>query len=111
VLGQSYAQLAETSADCLRLGVVQDNGPNPTHPQIRQAVERLGRVEWVFLPTYAPYLNPEEKVWRWNKQRLGHAHPDCDDCNEFQHQIAATLDDANRHQEDLLRYCGLQLKK
>jgi transposase len=111
VLGQYYTQWAETYADCPRLCVVQDNWPHHTHPQIRQAVERLGRIELVFLPTYAPYLNPEEKVWRWTKQRLVHAHPYGDDFNEFKHQIAATLDDADHHREDLLRHCGLQLKK
>lgn len=110
VLGPYYAQWVETYPDCPRLCVVQDNWPNHTHPRVQQAVERLGRVELVFLPTYAPYLNPEEKVWRWTKQRLLHAHPYCDDFNEFKRQIAATLDEANHHPKDVLKYCGLQLK-
>ena len=110
VLGQYYGQLAETYADCPRLCVVQDNWPNHTHPEVRRVVERLRRLELVFLPTYAPYLNPEEKVWRWTKQRLVHAHPYCDDFHEFKRQIAATLDDADQHRDELMRYCGLQLK-
>lgn len=110
VLGQYYAQLAEAYTDCPRLCVVQDKWPNHTDPQLLRAVERLGRAELVFLPTYAPYLNPEEKVWRWTKQRLVHAYPYCDDFNEFKGQIAAALDDTDQHGEDLLRYCGLQLK-
>ncbi len=108
ILSQYYGQLARVYADCPRLCVVQDNWPNHTHAQVRQVVERLRRVELVFLPTYAPYLNPEEKVWRWTKQRLVHAHPYCDDFDEFKRQIAATLDEADRHRGDLLRYCGLQ---
>lgn len=54
-------------------------------------MQRLGRLELVFLPTCAPYLNPEEKVWRWAKQRLVHAHPYCHDFNEFKRQIAIAL--------------------
>jgi len=105
-----YEQLAQAYPDCLRLCVVQDNWPNHTHPEVRRAVERLKRVELFFLPTYAPYLNPKEKVWRWTKQRLVHAHPYCDDFNEFKRQIAATLEAANQQPETLLRYCGLQDK-
>ena len=104
-----YEQMARAYPDCRRLCVVQDNWPNHTHPEVRRHIDRLGRVELVFLPTYAPYLNPEEKVWRWTKHRLVHAHPYCDDFNEFKRQIAATLDDASQHNQDLLRYCGLQV--
>lgn len=109
VLCQYYQQLAKTYPDCPRLCVVQDNWPNHTHQEVLAAVAQLQRIEMVFLPTYAPYLNPEEKVWRWTKQRLIHAHPYSDDFNEFKQQIAATLDDANRQRTDLLRYCGLQV--
>lgn len=106
-----YAQLAQAFPDCPRLCVVLDNGPNHTHPQVRRGVEQLKRVELVFLPTYAPYLNPEEKVWRWTKQRLVHAHPYCDHFNEFKRQIIATLEEANQQGPDLLKNCGLQVKK
>jgi transposase len=102
-----YRQLCQTYPDCPRLCVVQDNWPNHSHPQVREQLQRLGRVELVFLPTYAPSLNPEEKVWRWTKQRLVHAHPYCDDFREFKRQIAATLDDAGRQGRSLLKYCGL----
>ena len=105
-----YEQLAQAYPDCPRLCVVQDNWPNHTHPQVRQRVERLGRIELVFLPTYAPYLNPGEKVWRWTKQHLVHGHPYCDDFNEFKRQIAATLEQADQQNEELLKYCGLQYK-
>lgn len=105
-----YQQLAQTYPDCPRLCVVQDNWPIHRHQEVQKTVNRLGRIEMVFLPTYAPYLNPEEKVWRWTKQRLIHAHPYSDDFNAFKQQVAATLDDANRNKADLLRYCGLQVK-
>lgn len=109
-LSRYYQQLAQAFPDCPRLCVVQDNWPNHTHPEVRQTVQRLGRLELVFLPTYAPYLNPDEKVWRWTKQHLVHAHPYCDDFNEFKRQIAATFEEADQQRESLLRYCGLQHK-
>jgi hypothetical protein len=105
-----YEQLAQSYPACPRLCVVQDNWPNHHHPEINRCIERLGRLELVFLPTYAPYLNPEEKVWRWTKQRLVHTHPYCDDFNEFKRQITATLQEADTQGQELLRYCGLQLK-
>lgn len=104
-----YEQLAQTYPACPRLCVVQDNWPIHIHPEVQQTVARLRRIEMVFLPTYAPYLNPEEKVWRWTKHHLVHAHPYSDDFNAFKQQVAATLDDADRHRADLLRYCGLQV--
>jgi transposase len=104
-----YEQWAQAYPDCPRLCVVQDNWPNHTHPEVRHGVERLERLELVFLPTYAPYLNPEEKVWRWTKQRLVHAHPYCDDFQEFKRQIVATLEEANQQSQGLLRYCGVQV--
>ena len=85
------------------------NWPNHTHPEVRRGVERLPQLELVFLPTYAPYLNPEEKVWRWTKQHLVHAHPYGDDFHEFKRQIVATLEEAKQQSKDLLRYCGLQV--
>lgn len=105
-----YEQLARAYPDCPRLCVVQDNWPNHRHPDVLRCVERLGRLELVFLPTYAPYLNPDEKVWRFTKQRLAHAHPYCDDFTEFKRQIVATLQDADQQGPQLLRYCGLQNK-
>ena len=107
-LGRYYEQLSKAYPEG-RLCVVQDNWPVHTHPHVKSVVQNMGRVEMVFLPTYAPYLNPDEKVWRWTKQHLAHDHPYCDDFNEFKRQIAATLDDADQHRQELLRYCGLQV--
>ena len=108
-LARYYQPLAQAYPQCPRLCVIQDNWPNHTHPRVRRAVERLGRLELVFLPTYAPYLNPEEKLWCWTKQRMVHTHPYCDDFNEFKRQLATTLGDANQHSQELLKYCGLQV--
>lgn len=62
-----YEHLEQAYPDCPRLCIVQDNWPHHSHPQVCRAVGRLARLELVFLPTYAPYLNPEEKVWRWSR--------------------------------------------
>ena len=109
VLCRYYEQLARSYPDCPRLCVVQDNWPIHTHPKVLQAVKQLERIELVFLPTYAPYLNPEEKVWRWTKQHLVHAHPYSDDFNEFKRQVCTTLDEADQKKPEILRYCGLQV--
>jgi len=105
-----YTQLAQAYPHCPRLCGVQDNWPNHTHPEVRRGVERLPQLELLFLPTYAPSRNPEEKVWRWTQQHVVHTHPSSADFHEFKRQIVATLEEANQQSSNLLRYCGLQVK-
>jgi hypothetical protein len=52
------------------LFVVQDNGSIHTHADVTTALEGLLRITPVFLPTYAPWLNPIEKLWRWLRQKV-----------------------------------------
>jgi putative transposase len=45
--------------------VIQDNWNIHTHPEVLTALARYPRIKPVWLPTYAPWLNPIEKLWRW----------------------------------------------
>jgi len=64
-------------------------------------------VEVLWLPTYAPWLNPMEKGWRWTRQRVVHAHPWCDDFREFREQVRDEFDRLSDGSEEFLRYVGL----
>jgi transposase len=38
------------------------------------ALARYPRIKPVWLPTYAPWLNPIEKLWRWVRQDILKMH-------------------------------------
>ena len=59
------------------------------------------------LPTYASWLNPIEKLWRWLKQDLLHVHRHSFDWNSLKQQVSQFLDRFESGSIDLLRYVGL----
>jgi len=86
----------------------------PTDPS-PDAVRKWGDlhlpIQLVPLPTYAPWLNPIEKLWRWLRQDVVHLHPWADDlpalgnaADAFLDQFATDADPGS----DLLRYVGLK---
>jgi hypothetical protein len=67
-------------------------------------------IQLVFLPTYASWLNPIEKLWRWLKQTVLHLHGLADDLPALRAQVAAFLSQFTSGSPDaasLLRYVGL----
>lgn len=48
-----------------------------------------------------------EKLRRWVKQRVTHAHPWCDDLLPFKEQVLAEFQRLSAGSMDLKRYCGL----
>jgi transposase len=61
----------------------------------------------LFLPTYAPWTNPIEKVWRKLYADLLHLHRRVTDWEALQHDVQAWLDQWQQPSPDLLRYTGL----
>lgn len=98
-LGKAYPQAR-------RIYVVLDNWPVHFHPAVLRALQADPRIELVPLPTYAPWLNAIEKVWRLLRQRLTHAHPYGDDFTLFKARIAELLTSLDA-ESGLLRYVGL----
>lgn len=114
-----------------QLWVVQDNWPVHTHPDLLAALERQETpfpwyrpsrwsnearptarrlnlpVQLVLLPTYAPWTNPIEKLWRWLKQEVLHVHPWADDLAALRAAIDRFLNQFHEPSEQLLRYVGL----
>jgi transposase len=117
--------------------IVLDNWPVHYHPDLLVALEPQARrhlfrtpgnwpqepsasattqwgalalpIQFVPLPTYASWLNPIEKLWRWLRQDVVHHHRLADELarlrckmDEFLRQFAAAS-------PDLLRYVGLAL--
>ena len=116
-----------------RLYLVLDNWPVHFHPDVLAALEpqtspfpfltppswptepsptarRLDLpIQLVPLPTYAPWANPIEKLWRWLKQDVLHLHRLADDLPALRDLVLAFLARFDRASPDLLRYVGLPL--
>ena len=69
-----YEQLDAAYPDAERLLVVQDNWSIHRHDDVLAALKQWPRIEPVWLPTYAPWLNPIEKLWRWLRQDVLKLH-------------------------------------
>lgn len=106
-LARSVLKLSSTYPQAETIFMAWDNWPNHSHPTVLEALEKQSRVKVLWLPTYAPWLNPADKLWRRTRQRVTHAHPWCDDFREFRQHVMAELADLSQGSEELLRYVGL----
>jgi transposase len=104
---QFYAQLNHAYAELDRLYVIQDNWNVHTHPDVLSAVEKYPRITPVWLPTYAPWLNPIEKLWRWLRQDVLKMHRWVEDWPHVKQRVHDFLDQFAQGSPDLLRYVGL----
>ena len=64
-------------------------------------------IEPVWVPTYAPWLNPSEKVWRWLRQDQLDVHRLAHDWKTLRQQVNAVLDQFAGGSHALLPYVGL----
>jgi putative transposase len=89
-----------------RLFVVWDNWPPHHHVRLQATARQLG-IRLLYLPTYAPWTNPIEQLWRWLKQTLLHHHRLADRPAELHDQVNTWLDQFQGPSPHLLRYAGL----
>lgn len=84
-----------------------DNWPVHEHPVVRAAIAKDPRIKLLALPTYAPWLNAIEKLWRLVRQEIVHAHPWCDNFLLFRNVIRQKLEEFAGGSARILHYCGL----
>jgi hypothetical protein len=130
-LVQLYAQICQRYGPGRTLYLAQDDWPVHFHPDVLAALQpqatpfplrvpahwpteprpqarRLNLpIQILPLPTYAPWTNPAEKLWRWLKQEELHLHRYADRWDELKQVVAAFLDRFGTGSGDLLRYVGL----
>jgi len=106
-LRQFYAHLDHLYPAATRLYVIQDNWNIHTHPDVLTALARYPRIRPVWLPTYAPWLNPIEKLWRWLRQDVLKMHRWVEDWPRVKQRVHKFLDQFAHGSSDLLRYVGL----
>jgi DDE superfamily endonuclease len=130
-----YQKLRQAYPDAECIYVVQDNWPVHVHPDVlvalqpqttqwlratppnwplvpsAAAVRKWGQlqlpIQAVPLPTYASWLNPIEKLWRFLKQEVLHLHRLADDLLALRAEIDRFLDQFAFGSAQLLRYVGL----
>lgn len=101
-----YDQIGAAYPNIKKIYVVQDNWPTHRLPDVLAAMQ-ANRVTPVFLPTYASWLNPIEKLWRWLKQDVLHNNPNAANLKELRAQVVEFLSRFNKNSDGLLRYTGL----
>ena len=102
-----YLQAVEACyPDAERIYIVLDNWPVHFQPDVLASLEP-SKITLVFLPTYSPWLNPIEKVWRKLKQEVLHLHRYSSAWHELQECVEQWLIQYNRAAPDLLHYVGL----
>lgn len=74
-----------------RIYVVQDNWPVHAHPTIDAQLAKLPRIERVWLPLGAHWLNPIEKLWRLVRQQVLRLHRQADDWLELRRAVRRYL--------------------
>lgn len=106
-----YQQLDRAYPEAERVYVIQDNWSIHRHDDVLAALAELPRITPIFLPTYAPWLNPIEKLWRWLRQTVLRNHPLAADWDAFKQRVADALGQfrvgATCRTAALLRYVGL----
>jgi transposase len=102
-----YDQLNRAYPDAERLLVVQDNWSIHTHDDVVEALKRWPRIEPVWLPTYSPWLNPIEKLWRWLRQDVLKLHRLAGDWPALRSRVNQFLGQFAAGSHELLRYVGL----
>jgi hypothetical protein len=124
-------QAREAFPEAERIYLAEDNWPLHFHPDVLATLEpqetpfpmpvppswpkeasprakRLGLpIQIVPLPTYAPWTNPIEKLWRLLKQDYLHLHREAQDWRELTRGVAHFLDRYEVPSPELLRYIGL----
>jgi transposase len=89
-----------------RIYIALDNWPVHFQSDVLTASQH-SKITKVFLPTYAPWLNPIEKVWRKLKQELLHLHRYSSHWKDLQERVGDWLLHYDQPSPDLLHYVGL----
>jgi hypothetical protein len=135
-LYREMASCCETNGNAQRLWVVQDNAPFHFHADVLGELEAQVwprahpefeyplpsqwpdptdaalsggglPVQLVPLPTYASWLNPIERLWRWLKQEVLHLHPYVADWKRLKRGVRSFLERFTEGSIALLRYTGV----
>ena len=104
---ECYGRVVEVYPQAERIYAIQDNGSIHKHPDVLEALQQWPQIEPVWLPTYAPWLNSIEKLWRWVKQDVLKMHRLAEDWQAVRQRVRQFLDQFAHGSQRLLEYVGL----
>lgn len=104
-LARFYQAVAAAYPSAEAIFVAQDNWPVHVHPELLAALPP--RITLLPLPTYAPWTNPVEDLWRALNGDLLHHHAFGDDWAGLQAAVATWLAGWAEGSTTLLRLVGL----
>ncbi len=102
-----YKQLDHAYCKAERVYLIQDNWSIHAHPEVLAALAMYPRFRPIWLPTYAPWLNPIEKLWRWTRQDVLRLHRWVTDWERVRKNVRDFLTQFGRGSQQLLNYVGL----
>ncbi len=126
-----YTEVCHRYPKAKHIYMIQDNRPIHLHVRLLEAllpqtssfkkplppswskgatkIEPLAQlpIEILQLPTYAPWTNPIEKLWRWVHQSILHLHRLTDDWETLQQRVLTFMKQFKGGSKRLLRYVGL----
>jgi DDE superfamily endonuclease len=105
-----YGQIVQAYPKADLIYVIQDNWNIHTHPDVLDALASWPRLKPVWLPTYAPWLNPIEKLWRWVRQDVLKMPRWVEDWPRVKQRVRDFLTQFAHGSQDLLHYVGLRGK-
>ena len=105
-MGRFYQHLSISLPWARRIFLVMDNWPVHGHQAAWRAIRADERLQVLWLPTYAPWLNPAEKIWKLIRQKLTHMHPYADDKKSLSMNIERLLNLSAGDPQVLLKYTG-----
>ena len=101
-----YEQIRAAYPEAKVIYLVQDNWSVYKLPEVAQAAAEQCLTP-LFLSTYATWLNPIEKLWRWLKQEVPHLHKLAHDLPRLRQQVCDFPDQFTGGSDALLRHVGL----
>lgn len=97
----------QVCAAAQRISVVQDNWSIHHHADVAATQRQLPRIEPLWLPTYAPWLNPIEQLWRWLRRDVLKGHRLAEDWSQLHQWVNAFLDQFAHGSPALLHTVGV----
>ncbi len=88
--------------------IALDNWPVHFHPYVLdELAKHHSRIQLLRLPTYAPWTNPIEKVWRKFNQEVAHMHPWSANWSKLKERATEWFQAFEQGSLELLHYVGL----
>jgi len=105
-LAEFYRRIRERYQYAKAIYLIMDNWPVHYHANVIRAAQKAW-LQIIPLPTYAPWTNPIEKLWRWLRQDILHLHRYANQWDILKEKVACFLRQFHHGSTDLLTYTGL----